>query len=65
MSTESAKATHADVLLLGDTCFGASYKGQRFRKRGFDFAFEHLDGLLAQADLVVANLETVLTTSPS
>jgi hypothetical protein len=53
------------VVLLGDLCFGASYPGSRFEARDFDPIFEHVDGLLRQADYRVANLETTLTTQRS
>ena len=55
----------ADVLFLGDLCFGASYGRRSFARRGFDAPFANLDALLEQAGLVVANLETTLTTQES
>jgi poly-gamma-glutamate capsule biosynthesis protein CapA/YwtB (metallophosphatase superfamily) len=53
------------VLFLGDLCFGASYGRRSFRERGFDSSFRNLDPLLGRAALVVANLETTLTTAKS
>jgi len=56
------KQPDADILFLGDLCFGASYGRSSFEERGFDSAFERLDGLLERVHYVVANLETTLTT---
>ncbi|HEY8452401.1 MAG: CapA family protein [Micromonosporaceae bacterium] len=58
-----------DVMLVGDTTFGENYQEERASRgrenvletHGYDHGFEQLDGLLEQADLVVANLETPLT----
>lgn len=58
-----------DLVLVGDTAFGANYQeGQAARGRanilethGYDHGFERVDPLLHEADLVVANLETPLT----
>lgn len=59
-----------DLLILGDTAFGANYqeglaaKGKTniLEKYGYDHGFEHVEHILQGADLVVANLETPLTT---
>jgi hypothetical protein len=59
-----------EFLLLGDTSFGENYQEQRASRgrtnvlveHGYDHGFEHVHDLLEQADLVVANLETPLTT---
>lgn len=58
-----------DVMLVGDTSFGENYQERRassgrenvLETYGYDHGFERLDGLLEQAHLVVANLETPLT----
>lgn len=58
-----------ELLLVGDTAFGASYQEVRaakgnpniLEKYGYDHGFERVDALLGHADLVVANLETPLT----
>lgn len=48
------------VAFLGDTLLGDRYTGL-LRKRGYAYAFARIGWLLARADLVVANLEGVLT----
>lgn len=60
-----APAPETSVLLLGDLCFGASYGRRLYEDGDFDSAFENLDGPLGRAGLVVANLETTLTTQES
>lgn len=58
-----------DVLIVGDTAFGENYQERRaaagrenvLAAYGYDYGFQHLDDLLDEADLVVANLETPLT----
>jgi D-alanine-D-alanine ligase-like ATP-grasp enzyme/poly-gamma-glutamate capsule biosynthesis protein CapA/YwtB (metallophosphatase superfamily)/acylphosphatase len=59
-----------DVVLVGDTAFGESYqeheerrgRGNVLKTHGYTYGFEQLAPLLSAADLVVANLETPLTT---
>ena len=48
------------IAFLGDTLLGDRYTGL-LRERGYGYAFEGIAHLLACADLVVANLEGVLT----
>src|SRR5690606_21845690 len=65
----AAPVGRLDIMLVGDTSFGENYQEHRassgrenvLETHGYDHAFERLDGLLEQADLVVANLETPLT----
>ena len=62
-------AGRLDILFVGDTAFGEGYQRDRaalgltniLESRGYLACFEGLTGLLAQADLVVANLETPLS----
>ena len=62
-----------DVMLVGDTSFGENYQESRassgrenvLEAYGYDHGFERLDGLLDEVDLVIANLETPLTTRRS
>lgn len=62
-------AGRLDILFVGDTAFGEGYQRDRaslgldniLQSRGYLACFEGLAGLLAQADFVVANLETPLS----
>ena len=62
-------AGRLDILFVGDTAFGEGYQRDRaalgldniLESRGYLACFEGLAGLLAQADVVVANLETPLS----
>ncbi len=62
-------AGQLDILFVGDTAFGENYQHDRaalgrenvLESRGYLAGFEGLSGLLARADLVVANLETPLS----
>ncbi len=59
-----------DVVFVGDTSFGENYQEERERRgkinvlkaHGYAYSLEGVRPLLAGADLVVANLETPLTT---
>ena len=53
----------ADILFVGDTGFGESYRSAHNTGLDdlYDAPFSELQPLLSAADLVVANLETVLT----
>ncbi len=60
------------VLLVGDTSFGENYQeaieksgGENILKtRGYDYSLKHFASFLRHADLVIANLETPLTSIP-
>src|SRR5699024_10381105 len=66
----SGRQDRFNLLLLGDTAFGAGYQEARadrgrtnfLKKYGYDHGFVRVDPFLQGSDLVVANLETPLTT---
>lgn len=63
------RASDARLLFLGDTGFGENYQerieargGQNILKsRGYDYPLEKIKPMLLEADAVIANLETPLT----
>ncbi|NDL60250.1 CapA family protein [Phytoactinopolyspora mesophila] len=62
-----------DVVIAGDTAFGENYQEKRaaqgqsniLTSHGYDHGFTLVDPLLREADLVIANLETPLTSRRS
>lgn len=55
---------HISVLFTGDICYGESYgSGERvLDEHGYSFPSERIEFLMEDHDLIVANLETPLTT---
>jgi glutathione synthase/RimK-type ligase-like ATP-grasp enzyme len=64
-----------EILFLGDTSFGENYqqrleesgKENILKSKGYDYPLQNMAGIMRDADLVVANLETPITdckTSP-
>ena len=67
-----ATGQRTSVLFVGDTSFGENYQlgiekkgGENILKaRGYDYSLKHFSTFLRGADLVIANLETPLTSIP-
>lgn len=61
--TPDGRVESADILFVGDTGFGESYRSAHSTglEDLYDAPFAELQPLLSAADFVVANLETVLT----
>ncbi len=53
--------TVSEIVSVGDILLG-DYAQKRLDKQGYDFPFRHLGPLLADADLVMGNLEAPITT---